>query len=438
MTQLKIDDRVKGTIETIAFGAEGIMRDKGFVIFIPFTAPGDVITCRIKEIKKSFAKADLIEIHEASPERTTPLCPYFGTCGGCQIQHLNELSQLKYKLNSVKDSLNRIGHLKTESILMTPTQLRWAYRRHVTLHLRPHGNSFMAGYIAQDHCSLVAIETCPIFNSKEDSIIRHLQELVRQIPNPMKEQGRVTILKNQTGRYILSFQFPQSFCLNKQLFERTLKDDSSFSGIIVHLGKQEFVWGEPYAEIDLEGLIFRFTPQSFIQNHPEQSANIYRHICSLTEHMPKSKIWDLYCGFGITSLLLSKQGHLVTGVECNPEAIAFAKNNAQLNGLSPAFIQGDVEKILPKLAKQGVPEVVLVNPPRTGMNRNILQILLKILPKKIIYVSCMPATLARDLSILCQDKYQMQDCMAYDMFPQTAHVETLVCLKKQPHWLGLR
>lgn len=423
--QLQVDDIIEGKIDTIAFGGDGILRHQGIVIFVPFTAPGDIISCRITEIRKSFAKGSLVQIIKAGPQRIKPGCPYFGTCGGCQIQHLNEEGQLKYKLEAVQDALQRIGHLKINTLSIVPADQKWAYRRHVTLHLKPHLKSFEAGYIGVDNKSLVVIQHCPIFNREEDPVIQELQFIIKQIPNSKEQEGRVTILKTKQDQYILFFHFDETFEVDKSLFKHMLQHYPIFTGIIVRIGNQQEYFGDPYTEIVLEGLKFRITPQTFIQNHPGQSANIYKHVCNLMGEGKKRKILDLYCGFGIMTQLLSKQGHSVIGVEYNREAIKFARESTLQNKLHARFVEGDVDRLLPKLAKEMQPDAILVNPPRTGLAKEVLQTLLRIQAQEIIYVSCMPATLARDLATLCSEKYALQECVAYDMFPQTAHVETL-------------
>jgi 23S rRNA (uracil1939-C5)-methyltransferase len=427
---LSENEIIEGEIQTIAFGGEGILRHKGFVVFVPFTAIGDIVSCRISEIKKSFAKATLVKVLKAGPHRIKPHCPYFGVCGGCQLQHLDDTGQLNYKLQAVKDALLRIGHLHTTPATFVPAESKWAYRRHITLHLRSVNEQFEAGYIGQDNHTLIAIKSCPIFNTPDTPVIERLQAIVGQIPNPSKKEGRLTILKNGHDRYILSFVFDAGFEIDKQFFKDILQHDPLFTGIIYgNHGGKSFIVGDPYTEINLEGLHFRITPQTFIQNHPEQSANIYRHICKIAGDQARKKIFDLYCGFGMMSLLLAKLKHMVAGVEYNEEAIRFAKDNAQINKLHAQFLQGDVNRLFPRLAKETRPDLVLVNPPRTGLEKNVIQSLLRAEPKEIVYVSCMPSTLARDLALLCNEKYKIQECTVYDMFPQTAHTETLIHLK---------
>jgi 23S rRNA (uracil1939-C5)-methyltransferase len=426
---LTIDQIVEGEIETIAFGGEGILRYRGFVIFVPFTAVGDRIACRITEIKRSFAKGILVDLKYASRYRAQPRCPYFGNCGGCQLQHLKEEAQLKYKLRAVTDALTRIGHVAVPSFHIVPASMNWAYRRHITLHLRPKEEGFEAGYISYDNRSLIVVQTCPIFNEPHHPIIKQLQELVKNLSNPSHCEGRVTILKNHRDQFILSFQFEHSFEVPLKTFQMALQQFPYLAGVIIRTPHKQITLGDPYCELKLEGLNFRFSPQTFVQNHPEQSANIYRQICQLAGRSFQHHILDLYCGFGMTSLLLAQQGHSVTGIEYNGEAIKFAQENAAFNHLKTVhFMQGDVEKILPQWLKMHQASLIIVNPPRQGLAKGVVQTLLKAKADALIYVSCMPATLARDLNVLCQH-YQLQEGHVYDMFPQTAHVETLVYLK---------
>lgn len=426
---LTVGEVIEGEIEAIAFGGEGILRYRGFVVFIPFTAIGDRISCRLTEIKRSFAKGVLITIQRASHYRTPPPCPYFETCGGCQLQHLNTEAQLKYKLGTVIDALKRIGHLSLPPLQIIPASSNWAYRRHITLHLKPKGEGFEAGYIGQDNHSLIVIQTCPIFNEPHHPIIQQLQHLVAQLSNPLKQEGRVTVLKNEKEQFILDFRFKEKFEINQKIFQTALQQSPYLAGIIVQTPNQQYTLGDLYCEQKLEGLTFRFSSQIFSQNHPEQSAQIYRQMCELAGRAPQQQVLDLYCGFGISSLLLAQQGHSVTGVEYNREAIKFAQENASFNQLKKAhFIQGDVQKVLPQCLKKEKYSLIIMNPPRQGIAKGVLQTLLKAQVDALIYISCMPATLARDLNILCQH-YHLQEGRVYDMFPQTAHVETLVYLK---------
>ena len=428
---IKIDQIIEGEIETIAFGGEGILRHNHFVVFVPFTAIGDRISCKIKEVKSSFAKAELVELIKKSDGRATPLCPYFGSCGGCQLQHLQPVPQLNYKLSAVQDALKRIGHLSPPSISIIPAGENWGYRRHITLHLKPKDKGFEAGYIALDNHSLTVVQECPIFIRSDVLILEMVQKWIKGIPNPERIEGRLTILKNQHQQFILSFQFETQFSAELKFFENLLKQSTDLAGIMIQTSIKETIFGNPYCEEIIEGLTFRYSPKTFVQNHPGQSLNIYNQICQLVDQSKQHHVLDLYCGFGITSLLLAKRGHTVTGIECNKEAIVFGQANATFNKLkNNHFIQGDVEKILPKWLKTNRAEIIIVNPPRQGLTKKVIEQLLTSSAQSMIYISCMPATLARDLNLLAKE-YYIADGQAYDMFPQTAHVETLIHLKRK-------
>lgn len=426
-----VDQIIEGEIESIAFGGEGILRYHHFVIFVPFTAVGDRISCRITEVKRSFAKGTVIDLLHSSKDRVKPPCPYFGTCGGCQIQHLNEKAQLTYKQAAVHDALKRIGHLSLPVYPITAAEENWSYRRHITLHLKPKGKGFEAGYIGHDNRSLVVIKECPIFTDSCDVIIPSLQQIVGEISNQGNDEGRVTILKNHRNQYILSFRFGPRFDIPEAVFKKALQHYPQIAGILVIAGNKQLLLGDIYSEQHLEGLNFRFTPQSFIQNHPSQSAAIYREICRLASLGCQKHILDLYCGFGIASLLLASHGHQVTGIETNAQAVQFAKENAVANQLEHVnFLQGDVKNVLPQWLKKNRADFIIVNPPRQGLAKEVVEILSKAPAHSIVYISCMPATLARDVRLL-SDHYEVKEGRLYDMFPQTYHVETLLCLHKR-------
>lgn len=418
---------LSGTITDLAFGGEGILRHENRVIFVPFTAPGDEITCQLTQQKKNFARADYVDITKPSPERIPPLCPYFGTCGGCQLQHVNYPTQLKEKHKWVHDSLKRIGELNVEVNFTIPASQQWAYRRHIHLTLRSKNHFFEAGYIATDHRSLLSIQHCPIFLPLEETLLTEVHSFVQQISSKGNEEGKLTLLKQPHDKFFLHFHFkylPQNI---EELIKETASQRPQWQTIVVSSIHKTLVFGQKYAQTVIEGLEFCYSARAFMQNHPEQSVNIYKQILSIVEKSRPQHILDLYCGIGISSLLLVKKGYTVTGVELNREAFQLAKLNAKNNQLSQAtFIEADVKEVLPALLKKH--DCVIINPPREGLDPEVIETLLKSPVKELIYISCMPSTLARDLKKL-SEKYQIITCQPYDMFPQTAHVETLVYLK---------
>jgi 23S rRNA (uracil1939-C5)-methyltransferase len=412
----------EGYVVGIASEGQGIVRQDGLVTFIPFTATHDKIRYQTVQQKKNFAIGKLIDLIEPSPERIVPKCRYFGTCGGCQLQHIQYQAQLEYKRKWIEDALKKIGKFQISVPPVTPAKAQWAYRRRINLVLKWDQGSFKAGYFATDNTSLVEVESCPIFIEEQDPILKHVQEISRQLTSRDPTDGKVTILKNSHG-YIAHFHFKTLPENAEEVFSH-----SSFRGILASSRKKSLQFGTIETSCVVEGLEFTFNPKTFIQAHPEQSGNIYREIDNLGKILQPKRALDCYCGIGISTLLLARQGCETTGVELNTESIKLAKANAIKNGLKAEFLTADVEKILASLLESKKPDLIILNPPREGLTPKIIQLIHSKPSKHLIYVSCMPATLARDLKSLCEKNYQISSVQAFDMFPQTVHVETLVYL----------
>lgn len=421
-----------GIVTGIASEGQGIIRQEGLVTFIPLTVPGDEIQYQITDRKKNFALGKLRHVIKASPERITPLCSYYGTCGGCQLQHINYAAQIAYKRQWIEEALRKIG--KFAGIFVppvAPANLQWAYRRRINLLLKCQNNAYHAGYVANDHKSLVEVETCPIFIEKDDPIIKNVQEICKKLTPADTTDGKVTILKSDLG-YILHFHFKMLPSNADEVFSGFLKSPS-IGGILATSQKKSLQFGTIAASCTIDDLSFDFSPSTFIQNHPEQSLNIYKKITTIAEEAGAKRILDLYCGIGVSSLLLANQKMAVKGVELNPQSIKQANANAKKNGLSAftEFIAADVEKVLKQLLENDQPDFIIVNPPREGLSPKVTQTLKASPAKTIVYISCMPSTLARDLKILCENTYEIASVDAFDMFPQTVHVETVVVLTKK-------
>lgn len=428
------DSIYTGDVLRLAFGGEGVIHHEELVVFIPFTAPGDHISYRIIKRKKNFAQGKLIDILKPSPERTTPKCPYFGTCGGCQLQHLNYQSQLEYKRLSIQDALIRQGKLNNISVpSVIPATQQWSYRRRISLTLKPLKDNYTAGYIAADGLTLLSIDQCPIFVEKDSTIFSQVQEVVRSLIKKDSNDGKLTILKRNNNTFLLHFHFKNLPNNAEQVLANAAKKYSNWTGIIASSTYRTIEFGQLETHLEIADLKFDFSPKAFIQNHPEQSLNIYHSLCKHAAELQPKKILDLYCGIGISSLMLARQGFTVCGVETNKEAIRLAQNNTNKNQINHArFIQADVQNVLYPLLDEINPDLVIVNPPREGVDPKVIEALLQYLPMNILYISCMPPTLARDLNLLCKEKYKVDSVEAYDMFPQTSHVETLVKLMVSP------
>lgn len=420
---------ITGTITGIAFGGAGILKHEGLVVFVPYTAVGDIVNVKLVKMSKNFAHGELINILQSSPDRTAPPCPYFGTCGGCQFQHLRYPAQLVHKKEVVEESLKRIGGLPPFPVEpAAPSALQWAYRRHIRLSLRYEEGKFSAGYISIAH-TLLNVSACPIF-SKDGRVLIELQNIAAKLFSPISQEGNATLLKEESGEgYLCVLRFEKQLPVNfDEVIPSAIRAWPLWKGIMGIAGGKTKAFGAQTASMTLDGLILTYSPNAFIQSHPEQSKAIYRDICRLVHNAKARKVLDLYCGIGITSLLLAKSGVETLGIEENAEAIKLARANAKANQITNAqFIQGDAGKELP-FFKQA--DLFIVNPPRIGLDQKVIAAIGKVRPKRLIYISCMPPTLARDLKKLTPFGYSISSCKPYDMFPQTSHVETLVELSE--------
>ena len=441
------EETILGNIIGVASEGQGIIRYNGFVIFIPYTVTGDIVRFRIVEEKKNFAIGELVEIVEASPLRIKPVCSYYGNCGGCQLQHVRYEEGLSFKRQWIEDSLQRIGGFKTIQVPhVISAKQQWHYRRRISLTLRPFEKTFQSGYIATNKASLVVVTHCPIFVEKEDKIVSIVQEISGTLLSDGVDEGKVSIHKNNEGTYTLYFHFRQMPKNMEEVLEKALTQYPSICGLLADSMKKTLRLGVFKTELEIgdASLKIEFTPKAFVQNHPEQSLAIYNVIEAVAKRKQPKKALDLYCGIGISSLLLAKQNIDVIGVEANKQAIVLANSNAKNNEITQAqFIVADVASVLKKIlnrvnllpsplfsnSKKENVDFVIVNPPREGMAKDVVQILCENPVKTLIYISCNPGSLARDLKKLCEHSYSIETVEGFDMFPQTAHVETIVVLQ---------
>lgn len=425
-------DTHTGVVVALAFGGQGIIRHEGLVVFVPFTAIGDRIAFKIVSSKKNYAQGCLVSIIEPSPDRTAPPCPYFGRCGGCQLQHLQYPAQLSAKRKWVEEALQRFGGWNDVVVPPVVAALSmWHYRRRIALHLKVDGKGFALGYISTDNVTTLVVDQCPIFVESTDTILSDVRRLVQSLDNRHVEEGRVNILKVDEGKYILDFHFTTMPRNAEEVFGRREGVSTSIVGIVVSAPHKTLKYGVREASLIVEGLEFTYSSRTFMQNHPDQSLEIYREVVGQVDAAGEGVVLDLYCGIGISSLLLARQGRRVVGVESNVDAIHLAQQSAKDNLIdSVKFVCADVAGVLDKLLAKEKARTVIVNPPREGLADKVREALVANPPERLIYISCMPSTLARDLKLL-KAVYDPVGVKAYDMFPQTTHVETVLTLQKR-------
>jgi 23S rRNA (uracil1939-C5)-methyltransferase len=320
--------------------------------------------------------------------------------------------------------LQRIGKISYPIPPVLASETLFGYRRHISLQLEYKDDKWQIGF-SSINGNFLPIKSCLLFHSLGDPVLTLLQEALKELPS--SPAGRIKILKAPSG-YVLAFSFPYSLEEDSLSFFSTLAKNSLFIGICLQTPSQELSWKNPDLFYTYKDLTFSYSPFSFIQNHEEQSARIYEHVVNLLE--PSSKILDLYCGIGITTLLLSKRNKQVLGIEINPVAISHAKENAKRNGLNPEiFICASADNATEEIASFA-PDAILVNPPKTGLSPLVQKSLAFPSIKKIVYISCHPPTLARDCLTLTSQGFSLSHVQSFDMFPQTTHVETVVVFSR--------
>lgn len=424
-------------VERLGINGEGVARSEGLTFFVDGALPQERVEAEIYEQRKSFARARAVKRFEDSPHRTTPACPLFGRCGGCQLMHLSYDQQLIAKRQRVIDALERIGKLTVPVAVCLPSPQTLAYRNKIQL---PVNAQRRLGLYAFNTRELVELDTCPIHCTLGERALQCVQRCLLAYPKPLTlrhvliktavHMGQVLVIlvtQDKTPLTSLAEQIVQAMPAIKGV----VQNSNSSSGNTV-LGKTfEPLVGQGWIEEKLCGLTFKVSPASFFQVNPAQAEILYQTVLSLAQLTGEETVLDAYCGVGTLALLLAGQAKSVIGIESNPDAILDAQVNAKRNQVHNArFITGLAEE---KMACIGAIDVAILNPPRKGCERAFLDRLVEKQPKRILYISCDPATLARDLSILEQKGYKVRTVQPLDMFPQTMHVEIVAYLTKVKH-----
>ena len=448
---MKKNDLLDITIETIGNAGEGIGKVDGYPLFVKDTFPGDRARVRLTKVKKNYAFARLVELIAPSPDREEPRCRNYRRCGGCQIQGLSYEKQLLYKENKVREDLKRLGGFSDPPV--SPTlgmEEPYRYRNKAQF---PFGKDkeghIVTGFYAGRTHSIVPETDCAIGIEENQTILQILLDFLnRHHIEPYDEKTGKGLLRHvlirkgfATGELMVCLvingrRFPKVEELADQLFKLpgmtglTLNVNQKNTNVI--LGEEIIpVRGQTYITDKIGDICYQISPLSFYQVNPVQTEKLYRTALEYAGLTGRETVWELYCGIGTISLFLARSAGKVYGVEIVPQAVEDARENARRNGITNVeFYLGKAEEVLPeKYKKEGIrADVMVIDPPRKGCDRACLETMLAMEPERIVYVSCDPATLARDLKILCGDgRYELRRVQPVDMFPQTAGVET-VCL----------
>ncbi|MGH7799740.1 MAG: 23S rRNA (uracil(1939)-C(5))-methyltransferase RlmD [Thermodesulfobacteriota bacterium] len=411
-------------IEKLTFGGAGMARANGKVVFVKGGLPGDVLKVKITKDKGSYAEASIEEVLRTSPERTQAPCPVFGECGGCQLQHLKYPSQLSAKENILRETLERIGGLRGIEIEpIFPSLEEYSYRNKVTVSTWFQKGRYHLGFHEEGSRKRVPIEGCPIASSIINEAIFRLDKFLSSIDNPRYPLVRIHIASDGKTAHISLV--PSSGMGPKRLngLRHHIKKSLETGSVsVAGYNEEEF-------EFNQSGLKFYSSPSVFIQSNREINERLVETLVEWSNLKGHERALDLYCGVGNFSLHLAKRAKEVVGVDVSAKAIKLAKKGAEANSITNVIFDcSPSELYVEESLKRGDKfDLVILDPPREGA-KEILKALGLISPKKIIYVSCDPPTLARDLKMLTEFGYKLIKIRPFDMFPQTYHIESLALL----------
>ncbi len=431
---------------------QGVGKLDGLAVFVDAALPGETVTVKISKQAKSYAAGTLVNVEKASESRATPFCPVYDRCGGCAVQHMSYEAQLEFKRDTVVQSLRRIGGLDNIPVHDTiGMEKPFKYRNKVQYPVGGAGNEVKIGFYENRSHNIIDSSECAI-QPDESNAIRAL------IRNFCLENG-ISIYDEKTGEGLLRHvmirkgfktdelmvvlvingrKFPKS----DELVKALCGEYKNIKSIILNINTRNTniilgdrnicIFGREYISDYIGKYRFDISPLSFFQINPVQTEILYGKALEYAALTGNETVFDLYCGIGTISLFLSEKAKRVIGVEVVPDAIEDARRNAVLNNVSNAeFIVGEAEVVIPDLYAQGVKaDVVVVDPPRKGCDEALLNTLVEMSPERIVYVSCNPSTLARDLKYLSTHGFEAKEVQPVDMFPWTGHVESIVLLQR--------
>ncbi len=449
--KLAKNEKIPLAITAVTMEGSGIGHYDGCAVFVPNTVTGDEITAHIVKVKSNCAFARLDELLVASPMRIEPDCPVFSQCGGCAFRHIRYEAELKIKQAHVKDALKRIGHIDMEPEPIAGAKNPDRYRNKAQYPVEKSGDTLKIGFYAPRSHRVVDCRACLLQPQGFDGILGVFDEWIRRYNISVYDEtahtgllrhiyirqaqktGEIMVCAVVNGRELpYTLELINNLTVAEQNVRSIILNKNKADTNVILGEKCKTLWGQDTITDELCGLTFQISPLSFYQVNPTGAEILYQKAAEYAELTGKETVLDLYCGAGTIGLTMAEKAKEIIGVEVVPRAVVDAKINAQLNGIKNArFICGDVIEAAGVLAQEGTkPDVVIFDPPRKGCAAELLQTIAKMEPGKIVYVSCDPATLARDCAVLGELGYQVQKVAPVDMFPRTGHVETVVLMSR--------
>lgn len=459
--QIEKNDIVTITIEDISNNGEGIGKYNGYTLFVKDTVVGDVAEVKVIKAKKTYGYGKLLSLVSPSPDRVKARCPIARQCGGCQIQEMSYESQLRFKEKLVVNNLERLGGIFPGTYELEPIigmEEPWHYRNKAQfpVGLDKNGRIVMGFYAGRTH-SIIETKECFLGDQVNEQILAAVREFMEEnhvsAYDEEKHTGvvrHVLIRKGfQTGQIMVCIVVNDEKLKSPEKLVEKLYKFAGMTSISISVNREKTnvimgntiktLWGKSYIEDIIGDIRYQISPLSFFQVNPVQTEKLYAKALEYAGLTGKETVWDLYCGIGTISLFLAKNSRRVYGVEIIPQAIENARENARINGIENAeFFVGKAEEVLPEFyeremkqtGEKPTADVIVVDPPRKGCDEVLLQTIISMEPKQVVYVSCDSATLARDLKFLREKGYEVKKVQAVDQFGHTVHVETVVLLSQ--------
>ena len=439
------------TIHGTGSSGEGVGRYEGFTVFVPYALPNETVQVKINVVKKNYAVGDIVSVMTPSAERVYPQCEVYGNCGGCQLQHASYTEQLRLKTESVKAVIERIAKCDPELVLpCIGPKAPWRYRNKMQMPVSGTIGNIRMGFYQKGSHSIINHEHCPIQDAGNDEIRKVCYEAMNELGiEPYDEHSERGIIRHIVGRIgkdewmVILVSRTASIPRESELVEHIVKGLPKVTSIVVnHNPKQTNVilgptnrtlYGKDQITDNIKDLSFQLSPHSFFQVNPEQTTVLYDTALEFADLKGDETVIDAYCGTGTISLFLAHKAKHVIGIEIVAPAIEDAKKNALRNGYeNTEFIVGDAAVEMPRLYKQGIePDVIVFDPIRAGCKEDVLHAAIGMAPQRIVYVSCNPSSMARDIEILTKYGYKLVKVQPVDMFPQTYHTEAVSLLTRQ-------
>lgn len=445
-------DKIELSVETLTSNGDGIARFEGYTVFIPHGAPGDLVSVYIEKTTPRFGVARILEIIAPSPDRVVPFCSVFPKCGGCKLQFLSYEKQIEFKVEVLKNDLQRIGKINfLDDIKSLSAENPTAFRNKTAFAIQkdPKSKIIKIGFYRHSSHEVVDSSLCDTLqnplNQTKEIIREQLNTLGLSIYDEKSHKGflRGIIIRSShsaeetlVGFVTTRGKFPKGFI--EQTASKIVQANIKLVGIGQNINSKKTnvilgentrnLWGNDYIEEQLGELRFRLSLPSFFQVNSLQAKKLYELVESWVG-LEGGLVVDAYSGVGPIALWLARKGRNIIGIEEFEKATEDAKINAKLNNIDSCYFQtGTVETCLKNLVSGPPIDTIIVDPPRKGCSPEVIESMLQLSPKKIVYISCNPATLSRDLSLICEKKYEISQTYVIDMFPQTSHVESVVLL----------